>query len=94
MVLELLKKGDLKDHLVRMQPNDEGEALVDSRTLLSYCRQVASGMTYLSSKAFVHRDLAARNVLVSEGGICKVNYTCQNRMVNFSVFFSRACIDC
>ncbi len=45
---------------------------MDAHTLLSYCRQVASRMAYLSNKAFVHRDLAARNILVSEDEICKV----------------------
>ena len=41
--------------------------------LMSFCRHIASGMTYLSGKGFVHRDLAARNILVSEDEVCKVN---------------------
>ena len=73
MVLELLSKGDLQNHLLHMRENEGGGVSVDDHTLLSYCRQVASGMAYLSGKAFVHRDLAARNILVSEDEICKVN---------------------
>ena len=73
LVLELLTKGDLRDHLIHMRLDEEkGGVSVDAHTLLSYCRQVASGMAYLSNKAFVHRDLAARNILVSEDEICKV----------------------
>ena len=72
LVLELLAKGDLRDHLLQMRSDEEGVVNVDGHTLLSYCRQVASGMAYLSNKAFVHRDLAARNILISDDDICKV----------------------
>ena len=72
MILELLPNGDLRNYLIKIK-NDKNTK-IDDHTLLSYCRQVVSGMVYLSAKHFVHRDLAARNILVSVDGICKVNY--------------------
>ena len=71
LILELLPQGDLRKVLNRIDPHTVDADL--PHTLLSYCRQVASGMSYLSSKLFVHRDLAARNILVSEDGACKVS---------------------
>jgi len=72
LVLELLSEGDLRSHLCQAWENMENRASLDGHTLLSYCRQIASGMSYLSGKKFIHRDLAARNILVSADGMCKV----------------------
>jgi serine/threonine protein kinase len=72
LILELLPEGDLLKVLQSIDPHTIDADL--PHTLLSYCRQVASGMGYLAGKCFIHRDLAARNILMSEDGVCKVVY--------------------
>ena len=59
----------VKMYLFRTQQATVG---ISEHDLLSYCRQISSGLNYLTNKHFVHRDLAARNILVSSDDVCKV----------------------
>ncbi|XP_073848140.1 protein tyrosine kinase 2 Fak isoform X3 [Musca autumnalis] len=59
IVMELAEYGELRAYL-----KSNAEKL-RRETLLMYCYQLSTALSYLESKKFVHRDIAARNVLVS-----------------------------
>ncbi|XP_070556782.1 focal adhesion kinase 1-like isoform X4 [Ptychodera flava] len=59
IVMELAPLGEMRSYL----QNHKYE--IDLATVILYCFQLSTALSYLESKKFVHRDIAARNVLVA-----------------------------
>nr|KAI8744868.1 epidermal growth factor receptor-like isoform X1 [Biomphalaria glabrata] len=58
LITQLMPHGNLLNY-IRTNAQHIG-----SKSLLTWCTQIARGMAYLEERGIVHRDLAARNVLV------------------------------
>ncbi|XP_068716481.1 tyrosine kinase receptor Cad96Ca-like [Montipora foliosa] len=79
LIMEYLPCGDLLGYLRKSRGiadkhyRGEGEvAQLRTYDLVSFSKQIATGMGFLASRGIIHRDLAARNVLLDRDCVCKV----------------------
>mmetsp|Transcript_386 Transcript_386/g.1061 ORF Transcript_386/g.1061 Transcript_386/m.1061 type:complete len:2458 (+) Transcript_386:127-7500(+) len=68
LLMEYCEHGSLLSYLIESDAAAEA-TIVD---LMTFCSDVAAGLTYLHRMRFVHRDIAARNVLVNSAVHCKI----------------------
>ncbi|XP_070548391.1 fibroblast growth factor receptor homolog 1-like [Ptychodera flava] len=74
VIMEFMGQGNLLKYLRdyrREKTSDYANAarlkwVIKSKDLVSFGRQIATGMQYLASKSFVHGELAAKTVLLSD----------------------------
>ncbi|XP_054740625.1 focal adhesion kinase 1 isoform X1 [Anastrepha obliqua] len=87
IVMELARHGELRAYL------KANSKKLKRGTLLLYCYQLSTALSYLESKKFVHRDIAARNVLVSSPTCIKLADFGLSRWVSDqSYYHSSMCI--
>ncbi|KAL9959875.1 hypothetical protein ACROYT_G033244 [Oculina patagonica] len=79
LVMEYLAYGDLLGYLRKSRGirdqyhHGEGVAsALQPYDLVSFAKQIATGMVFLGSRGIIHRDLAARNVLLDDHLVCKI----------------------
>jgi serine/threonine protein kinase len=67
IIQEYLHYGALIDFLQRK------DGSITHDLIIKWAGQIASGMEYLESQAFIHRDLAARNILMGRIDVVKIS---------------------
>nr|AVT56266.1 insulin receptor 1 [Jadera sanguinolenta] len=75
VIMELMKRGDLKSYLRSHRPDcveNPNACPPTLKRILRMAAEIADGMAYLAAKKFVHRDLAARNCMVAEDLTVKI----------------------
>uniref|UniRef100_K1PBB3 receptor protein-tyrosine kinase n=1 Tax=Magallana gigas TaxID=29159 RepID=K1PBB3_MAGGI len=96
LIVEHASRGDLLSYLRNIRKNlqqhinaeyvNQDSETVGPQELLSFSRQISTGMEFLTQKGFIHRDLAARNILVDKKNVVKIGdfgltrYTYDNKV--------------